>query len=127
MDGRGRQALGKKGEDEACAYLESVGHRILERNWRSGRMEIDIISESRDGIHFVEVKSVVAPAGFDPAEKVGAAKRRRITAAALGYLNAGKRRGPGPGEVFFDVVTVVFDGGERTLNYVPQAWIPMYF
>jgi hypothetical protein len=29
-------------------------------------------------------------------------------------------------EVFFDVVTVLFDGDRTEVNYFPQAWIPMY-
>jgi putative endonuclease len=34
-----------------------MGHTILERNWRSGHLEIDIISFDKDGTHFVEVKT----------------------------------------------------------------------
>ena len=52
-----RRQLGKAGEYVACGFLRSMGHIILERNWRSGHLEIDIISLDRDGIHFVEVKT----------------------------------------------------------------------
>ena len=38
-----RLRLGRQGEDIACRYLESIGHTILERNWRSGHLEIDIV------------------------------------------------------------------------------------
>ena len=49
-------------------------------------------------------------------------KQRRISAAALKYLNeTGSDR-----EVFFDVVSVTISGDESTVNYFPQAWIPMY-
>ena len=59
MESKGnyRRDLGKKGEDIACRLLEEKGHTILERNWRSGHLEIDIISLDQDGIHFVEVKA----------------------------------------------------------------------
>ena len=59
MEGEGnkRQKLGKIGEDLACEYLTGLGQRIIERNWRSGHLEIDIISIDADGIHFVEVKT----------------------------------------------------------------------
>ena len=51
-----------------------------------------------------------------------ALKQRRISAAALKYLNeTGSDR-----EVFFDVVSVTISGDESTVNYFPQAWIPMY-
>ena len=49
--------LGKFGEDEVAAFLIGRGHTVLERNWRSGHLEIDLITEAADGIHFVEVKS----------------------------------------------------------------------
>ena len=39
-DSNYRRRLGKLGEDIACALLESMGHTILERNWRSGHLEI---------------------------------------------------------------------------------------
>ena len=52
-----RQTLGRQGENIACSYLEGMGHTILERNWRSGHLEIDIISVDPEGIHFVEVKA----------------------------------------------------------------------
>ena len=59
MEDRGnhRQKLGERGENVACRYLESMGHTILERNWRNGHLEIDIISVDPEGIHFVEVKA----------------------------------------------------------------------
>ena len=59
MEGRGniRRELGRVGEDIACSLLEGMGHLILERNWRSSHLEIDIISYDPAGIHFVEVKT----------------------------------------------------------------------
>ena len=105
---RGKRAFGQLGEDKACAFLQAQGHRIVARNWRGSHLEVDIISEASDGLHFVEVKDAL--------------KQRRISAAALKYLNeTGSDR-----EVFFDVVSVTISGDESTVNYFPQAWIPMY-
>lgn len=118
----GKKALGKLGEEVACDFLQSRGHRVLERNWRGGHLEVDIISESQDGLHFVEVKSCTAPLTSDPQEKVNSLKQRRISAAALKYLNEhGRDR-----EVFFDVISVIFDGENTFVKYFPQAWIPLY-
>ena len=63
MEGNGnyRGSLGKKGEDIACSLLEGKGHTILERNWRCGHLEIDIISIAPDGIHFVAPNSYAEP------------------------------------------------------------------
>ena len=121
MQVRGKRAFGQLGEDKACAFLQARGHRIVARNWRGSHLEVDIISEASDGLHFVEVKTRL-DADAAPEEKVDALKQRRISAAALKYLNeTGSDR-----EVFFDVVSVTISGDESTVNYFPQAWIPMY-
>lgn len=122
---RGRISLGKKGEYEACQYLMDHGHTILERNWRSGHLEIDIISLAEDGIHFVEVKSRVTPLQGEPQDAVNALKQKRIALAANKYLAMeGKRIGPDT-EVWFDIAAVVYDKGESTLNYFPAAYMPI--
>ena len=119
---KGRRALGVLGEEKACDFLRAKGHRIVSRKWRGSHLEVDIISEDAAGLHFVEVKTRLAPAGTAPEEKVDGRKRQRIGAAALKFLNqSGSDR-----EVFFDVVTVLFDGDRTELSYFPQAWIPMY-
>ena len=119
---KGRRALGVLGEEKACDFLRAKGHRIVSRNWRGSHLEVDIISEDAAGLHFVEVKTRLAPAGAAPEEKVDGRKRQRIGAAALKFLNqSGSDR-----EVFFDVVTVLFDGDRTEVSYFPQAWIPMY-
>ena len=78
-----RQILGKAGEDLACRYLEGKGHRILERNYRSGHLEIDIITVDADGIHFVEVKARQKSIQAPPQDNVGAAKQKKIVKAFL--------------------------------------------
>ena len=52
-----KQLTGRKGEDIAVEYLQNQGFRVLERNWRFGRWEIDIIACHRNMLHFVEVKT----------------------------------------------------------------------
>ena len=122
MDGlRGKQALGRLGEDLACDYLRARGHDILARNWRSGPLEIDLITRAADGLHFAEIKSRTAPTAADPLEGVGPAKQQRIMAAARRFLS---RFGEDV-EVWFDVVSVVFDGPGAEIEYYPGAWLPI--
>ena len=118
-----RRRLGDLGEEEACHYLEQLGHTVLERNWRWSHLEIDIITRDPEGIHFVEVKSRTAPVSAEPEENVTWTKQRRLVAAANAFLHA---RCAGGLDVFFDVVTVVFDGERTDLTYYKQAFIPMY-
>ena len=49
--------LGKEGEEKAVAFLQEKGYVILEKNYRSGRAEVDIIAGFKDIIVFVEVKT----------------------------------------------------------------------
>lgn len=118
---QGKAALGRLGEDLACEYLRSRGHRILARNWRSSHLEIDLITRAPDGLHFAEVKSRTAPVSADPQDNVGPAKQKKITVAARRFLrDFGEDL-----EVWFDVVSVVFDGPTADIEYYPGAWLPI--
>ena len=115
--------IGQNGEDIACDFLLSRGHQILDRNWRAGHLELDIVTEAEDGVHFVEVKARTAPVTSTLTDQVNKLKQKRISAAALQYLNKKHLMGQ---EVYFDIVSVLFDGQETVVRYFPQAWIPMY-
>ena len=115
---------GRFGEDAAARWLEGHGHSILSRNWRGGRVELDIVSVSPSGIHFVEVKTRRAPAIADPAVNVDAAKRRHIVAAAQKWLHSNPKLGNL--EAFFDIITVIIDHDNTQINYYQQAFIPTY-
>lgn len=123
MNVQKRSKIGEVGEQMACDFLQTRGHQILDRNWRSGHLELDIVSEGPDGLHFVEVKARTAPVTTSVTDQVNTIKQKRISAAALQYLNKNHLDGK---EVYFDIVSVLFDGRETVVRYFPQAWIPMY-
>lgn len=126
---QGKRAAGQLGEDIACRYLEQQGQTVLARNWRSGHLEIDIVTSDREGnLRFVEVKTRVEPVALAPEEQVNATKQRRLAAAARAYLNDSGAPKPlaGSGESFFDIVSVVLGGGRQEVEYFPAAWMPMY-
>ncbi len=123
---KGREAVGKRGEDEVCQYLIAHGHTVLERNWRSGHLEIDIISLAHDGIHFVEVKSRVAPVQGEPQDAVTASKQRHIASAAGRYMSMKSGTLGSSLEVWFDVAAVTYKGADIELCYFPAAYVPMY-
>ena len=124
MNGKGR--LGKAGEDEVCKFLISKGHTILDRNWWCGHLEIDIISLAPDGIHFAEVKSRTAPVQGEPEDAVNAAKQRHVANAARRYIALNRSKLGAELEIWFDVASVVFDGGDVRINYFPGAFVPIY-
>ena len=49
--------LGKWGEEKASEYLQLHGYKIIERDWKSGRRDIDIIATDGNEVIFVEVKT----------------------------------------------------------------------
>lgn len=120
-----RQQTGKFGEDMAADYLEGKGFTILARNWRSGHYELDIVAVDDDGIHFVEVRTRINPEIL-PQETVNSAKQRKVVEAAKRFLRGDEYRRFSDFEAFFDVVGVTLSNDGTDLEYIPQAFIPMY-
>ncbi|PAP77315.1 YraN family protein [Rubrivirga marina] len=117
--------IGRRGEDLAVEHLEAKGYRVLERNYRFGREEVDIVAfqptPKDDGgmIVFVEVKAR-SGAGFGPPEAaVDKPKQQAILRVAEAYLHE-RRLIPSPTR--FDVVAVQFDGGEAELTHFENAF-----
>ena len=97
-----RRALGAAGEAAACTHLERRGYRILARNARVDRVELDIVAERAGVLVFVEVKTRRTADCGGAAEAVDARKQARIARGALAWLRASGHR---PRTVRFDVVT----------------------
>lgn len=81
-----RQRTGQAGEDNICTRLVELGWRIVARNWRTRRGEIDIIGLDKDSLVFVEVKTW--PHGrFEDLEMViNAGKQKRMVELAKQFL-----------------------------------------
>ncbi len=100
------KARGDAGEDEALAYLQERGLRLLQRNYRTpgrGGGEIDLIMQSPDGtVVFVEVRQRSRSDFGGAAASVGFQKQRRIVFAARHYLLRWRHLPPSR----FDVVSI---------------------
>ncbi|RHX90421.1 YraN family protein [Leptospira stimsonii] len=81
-----RKQKGIEGENLACDFLVSIGHKILKRNFRFSRFEIDIISSKGEELHFVEVKNWKESGTFDPRFSLNQAKQSRMRKAAEAFL-----------------------------------------
>ena len=121
-----RKATGNEGEFLVCKYLEERSHTILKKNYRSGHLEIDIISLDREGIHFVEVKTRRPPMQADPQDSVTPAKQRKIATAARRFLTASRQKELELLECHFDVAAVVINGNTASINYIKDAYIPIF-
>ena len=97
--------FGILGEQEACTYLSKGNYRILERNWHSGHLEVDIIAEWFGEIVFVEVKTRTNLSVGLPREYVTRQKQEKLRRTAACYLAARGLDCP----VRFDVAEVYTD------------------
>ncbi|MEE9276717.1 MAG: YraN family protein [bacterium] len=77
---------GKGGEEAACRFLRRKGYRILERNYRGPRYEVDIVALEGEILAFVEVKTRREGRAEEGAESVDSRKQARIVRAASHYL-----------------------------------------
>lgn len=125
---RHKKQLGIAGEDIACATLREKGFEVIERNFRSGHNEIDIICRVGSDIRFVEVKSRREPVEGEAWEAVNELKQRRIASAAKAYLAEMDRHSFPIDECHFDIVTVVWKekSEEYSVEYIPDAYFPIY-
>lgn len=97
--------LGKWGEDEAALYYEDRGYEILERDWKVGKRDIDLIAltEDKDTLVFVEVKTRQNNDLQEPEEVVDVKKMRNLAIAANAYV---KLHGLDM-DVRFDIISVI--------------------
>lgn len=97
--------LGKWGEDEAALYYEDRGYEILERDWKVGKRDIDLIAltEDKDTLVFVEVKTRQNNDLQEPEEAVDVKKMRNLAIAANAYV---KLHGLDM-DVCFDIISVI--------------------
>jgi putative endonuclease len=117
-----RAELARRGEGLAARHLERLGYRLVDRNVRTRRGEIDLIVCDARALVFVEVKARRAPCS-EPLEGVGPAKRAQVRALARAWLAKPGSR-PVRDHLRFDAIGVVVDGvGELVrLDHVEDAF-----
>ncbi len=112
------QVLGRDGEDSAVVFLRKNGYKILHRNWKSGKKEIDIVAENSDFIVFVEVKTRSSKFLSQAPVTVPKEKQRLLLLAAESYIqryNINK-------ESRFDIVTIVTNGKTEEIEHTIDAF-----
>lgn len=94
--------LGKKGEELAAQWLAARGFVILQRNWRHGRYEVDIIASQAGVLRIIEVKSRRSTSYGQPEESVSRRKFQHIMQGAAGWL----LQYPGHRRLQYDVLAI---------------------
>ncbi len=83
-----RKELGDIGEKLARNFLKKKGYRIRETNFRCREGEIDIIAERKGYLVFIEVRTKTGASFGSPEESMTFAKKEKLVATALSYLNS---------------------------------------
>lgn len=110
--------VGKKGEDEAVKYLLEKGFEILERNFRFGRYEIDIIARYKNLLVFLEVKIRSSNLFGYPETFVSDSQVERILDTAEEY----QHKTNWSGDIRFDIISIEKEGGGSKITHFEDAF-----
>jgi putative endonuclease len=121
--------IGRLGEDAAADLLARNGLRILGRNVRFERLELDIVCLDRDTLVFVEVKTRAEGSLAAPADALDRKKSDRLLRAARLYLSSHDQWDR---PCRFDLVSVLVRQGrvdaiehtENVISDTADAWQP---
>jgi len=99
---KNNKITGNFGEQIAKEYLKGLGYKILETNWRIGKLaEIDIIAKDGKTTVFIEVKTRKTQNYGHPFEAIGYHKLKNIYTATMAYMQKQK------GEFRVDIIGIV--------------------
>jgi len=118
MNNRNKES-GRGGEDLAVDFLTKKGYRILQRNFRYDRGEIDIIADDGGTLVFVEVKARRSKRFGEPEEAVSLYKRAQLRKTAKGYLF---RHEIEDVECRFDVIAIEYTRNVPALRHIESAF-----
>jgi putative endonuclease len=114
-----RQAFGELGERIAERWLRLRGWRVVQRRFRSGHRDIDLVVEQAGVVAFVEVKARRGDRFGDPVEAVNWRKQRELSRSARVWIDRHGRRE----EAYrFDVVGVLVSGERVRIRHVANAF-----
>lgn len=96
---------GKRAEEHAVSYLKKKFYKIIDRNWRYKKAELDIIAIKKEVLVFVEVKSRSYSYFGEPETAVNEKKAELIFAASQAYMEK-------TGHLWairFDIISIILD------------------
>ena len=114
---------GETGEQIATRYLEDHGYVILDRNYRRGHKEVDIIALDHGEIAIIEVKTRTNEEYLSAEQAVDHQKRLNIIRVADNYVRRYHRSEP----VRFDIIAIVGNGEDIKIRHTKKAFNVMSF
>ncbi|AUS05025.1 YraN family protein [Pseudotamlana carrageenivorans] len=110
--------LGEKGEQAAMDYLLKKGYTILERNYRFGKSEVDLIAQINDTLAVIEVKTRSTTAFGNPQDFVKPKQIQRLVYAINHYVTKNNL----DVEVRFDIMALVITGKTFQIEHLKDAF-----
>ncbi|MDR3266667.1 MAG: YraN family protein, partial [Tannerella sp.] len=96
------------------------GYKILETNWRSGHLEIDIIAKKYDFLSIIEVKTRASTTFGYPEEFINKNKMRNLVRAAEVYiLRKGYQHG-----ARFEIISLTKKGDTFEIEHFEEGFDP---
>ena len=77
---------GKTGETLAAKWFEEKGYKIMHQNWRHKNLEVDIIANKNNILHFIEVKAVTTLKFGNPEDRISTKKIKNLIDASEEFL-----------------------------------------
>jgi len=113
--------LGNKGEDLATQFLKKKGYKILCRNYRFKKLEVDIVTEFKNELVIVEVKTRASRFLAGPEETVTKSKQRSIIKATHQYIIENEI----DLETRFDIISIILNEKETSIDHLEDAFYPL--
>ena len=102
-------------------YLTELGYEVLDKNWRYGNKEIDIIATKGTMLVIAEVKTRTENYFGEPEEFVSNNKQKHLIHAANAYIDQACH----DGETRFDVIAITHKEDTWELNHILDAFYPV--
>lgn len=114
-----QKELGRIGEDLAVNYLIQLQYKIVQRNYRFKKNEIDIIAEKDNTLIIVEVKTKHS-SFIEPWKSVTRQKQRVLIQIANAFIHQHNYQL----ETQFDVISIIHNQNKTMIEHIQQAFTP---
>ena len=113
------KTLGDRGEKMAADYLMRSGYSIIQTNYRTSHLEIDIIAQQGKTLVFIEVKSRSTHYFGYPENAVNSKKKDHLINAANDFIHSWDWKG----DIRFDIISILLqDNLLKELEHIKDAF-----
>ncbi|MEK7160042.1 MAG: YraN family protein [Patescibacteria group bacterium] len=106
--------VARLGEEKACQYLIKKGYKIIERNFRKGYGEIDIVSIHQNILVFTEVKTRTTSLHGGAIEAISSQKIKKLVRTAQFYKMINPKL---PDALRIDAILIDLNSNNEVINF----------